>query len=156
MNLGSMADLAADITPEKRARIDAIKSEMVDAERGHELASLRKAQGMTQVQVAKAMGVTQGRISQIERGGVRPARAAHDRQERRRPAREVRVAAAPTTRTRRGARPPAGRPFGVEDQTLVREVLYSLAARAATSSCVMDLLVIAAPMSTPTTAATVL
>jgi transcriptional regulator with XRE-family HTH domain len=32
---------------------------------------LRKAQGMTQVQVAKAMGVTQGRISQIERGGVR-------------------------------------------------------------------------------------
>jgi transcriptional regulator with XRE-family HTH domain len=26
---------------------------------------------MTQVQVAKAMGVTQGRISQIERGGVR-------------------------------------------------------------------------------------
>ncbi len=71
MNLGSMADLAADITPEKRARIDAIKSEMVDAERGHELASLRKAQGMTQVQVAKAMGVTQGRISQIERGGVR-------------------------------------------------------------------------------------
>ncbi|MEU5717501.1 helix-turn-helix transcriptional regulator [Streptomyces sp. NPDC020403] len=71
MNLGGMADLAADITPEKRARIDAIKNEMVDAERGHELASLRRAQGMTQVQVAKAMGVTQGRISQIERGGVR-------------------------------------------------------------------------------------
>ncbi|MEU8676346.1 helix-turn-helix transcriptional regulator [Streptomyces sp. NPDC048560] len=71
MKLGSMADLTADITPEKRARIDAIKNEMVDAERGHELASLRKAQGMTQVQVAKAMGVTQGRISQIERGGVR-------------------------------------------------------------------------------------
>ncbi|GAA2983923.1 helix-turn-helix domain-containing protein [Streptomyces fulvorobeus] len=71
MKLGSMADLTADITPEKRARIDAIKDEMVDAERGHELASLRKAQGMTQVQVAKVMGVTQGRISQIERGGVR-------------------------------------------------------------------------------------
>ncbi|QNE77399.1 helix-turn-helix domain-containing protein [Streptomyces finlayi] len=71
MKLGSMADLTADITPEKRARVDAIKSEMVDAERGHELASLRKAQGMTQVQAAKAMGVTQGRISQIERGGVR-------------------------------------------------------------------------------------
>ncbi|MEK8143225.1 helix-turn-helix transcriptional regulator [Streptomyces sp. M10(2022)] len=31
---------------------------------------LRKAQGMTQVQVAKVMGVTQRRISQIGRGGV--------------------------------------------------------------------------------------
>ncbi|GAB2954531.1 hypothetical protein GCM10023080_011730 [Streptomyces pseudoechinosporeus] len=69
--LGTMADLTADITPEKRARIDEIKREMLDAERGYELAALRKAQGMTQVQVAKAMGVTQGRISQIERGGVR-------------------------------------------------------------------------------------
>ncbi|MFI9582071.1 helix-turn-helix domain-containing protein [Streptomyces sp. NPDC052236] len=71
MKLGSMADLRSDITPEKRERIDSIKREMVDAERGHELASLRKAQGMTQAQVAQAMGVTQGRISQIERGGVR-------------------------------------------------------------------------------------
>lgn len=69
--LGTMADLTADITPDKRARIDEIKRKMVDAERGHELAALRKAQGMTQVQVAKAMGVTQGRVSQIERGGVR-------------------------------------------------------------------------------------
>ncbi|MEV0223038.1 helix-turn-helix transcriptional regulator [Streptomyces sp. NPDC050704] len=71
MKLGSMNDVTADITPEKRARIDEIKREMVDAERGYELAALRKAQGMTQVQVAKVMGVTQGRISQIERGGVR-------------------------------------------------------------------------------------
>ncbi|MFF0159961.1 helix-turn-helix domain-containing protein [Streptomyces sp. NPDC005263] len=67
MNLGTMADLTADITPEKRERIDAIEAELVDAERGHELAALRKAQGFTQVQVAGAMGVTQGRISQIER-----------------------------------------------------------------------------------------
>ncbi|UIX31772.1 hypothetical protein [Streptomyces sp. GQFP] len=43
MNLGTMADLTADITPEKRERIDAIKAEMIDAERGHELAALRKA-----------------------------------------------------------------------------------------------------------------
>ncbi|MFE2376720.1 helix-turn-helix domain-containing protein [Streptomyces sp. NPDC059398] len=71
MKLGSMADLTADIGPEKRARIEAIKQDMVDAERGHELSALRKAQGMTQVQVAAAMGLTQGRISQIERGGVR-------------------------------------------------------------------------------------
>jgi DNA-binding transcriptional regulator YiaG len=71
MKLGSMADLTADITPEKRERIEAIKAEMVDAERGHELAALRKAQGLTQVQVAAAMGVTQGRVSQIERGAAR-------------------------------------------------------------------------------------
>ena len=71
MNLGSMDDLTADITPDKRERIDAIKAEMIDAERGHELASLRKAQGLTQTQVAKAMGVTQGRVSQIERGAAR-------------------------------------------------------------------------------------
>jgi transcriptional regulator with XRE-family HTH domain len=70
MELGTMADLAGAITPEKRARIDVIKERMVDAERGHELAALRKAQGLTQAQVAAAMGVTQGRISQIERGAA--------------------------------------------------------------------------------------
>jgi DNA-binding XRE family transcriptional regulator len=68
MELGDMADLTADITPDKRERIESIKAQMVDAERGHELAALRKAQSMTQVQVAEAMGATQGRISQIERG----------------------------------------------------------------------------------------
>ena len=71
MELGAMADLAGIITPEKRSRIDAIKEQMIDAERGHELASLRKTQGLTQAQVAEAMGVTQGRISQIERGAAR-------------------------------------------------------------------------------------
>ena len=64
----SLADLTAEITPERRERIDAIKREMIDAERGHELAALRKAQGLTQVQVAEAMGITQGRVSQIENG----------------------------------------------------------------------------------------
>ncbi|MDT0318221.1 helix-turn-helix domain-containing protein [Streptomyces millisiae] len=63
-----MDDVTADVGPEERARVDAIKRDMINAERGHELASLRKAQGMTQTQVAKAMGVTQGRVSQIEQG----------------------------------------------------------------------------------------
>ena len=71
MKLGSMADLTADITPEQRERIDAIKTDLVDAERGYELATLRKSQGFTQAQVAAGMGVTQGRISQIERGAAR-------------------------------------------------------------------------------------
>jgi predicted XRE-type DNA-binding protein len=68
--LGTMADLAGAVTPEKRIRIDAIKQRMVDEERGHELAALRKTQRMTQAQVADAMGVTQGRVSQIERGAA--------------------------------------------------------------------------------------
>lgn len=71
MDLGSMDELGATITPEQRRRIDAIKVEMVDAERGHELAALRKSQGLTQAQVAATMGVTQGRVSQIERGKAR-------------------------------------------------------------------------------------
>jgi DNA-binding XRE family transcriptional regulator len=70
VELHAMADLPA-VAPERRARIDAIKEQMVDAERGHELASLRKAQRLTQAEVAKIMGVTQGRISQIERGTAR-------------------------------------------------------------------------------------
>jgi hypothetical protein len=56
MKLGTMQDVTKDIGPEDRERIDAIRREMVDAQRGHELASLRKAQGLTQLQVAKAMG----------------------------------------------------------------------------------------------------
>ncbi|TDC79988.1 helix-turn-helix domain-containing protein [Streptomyces hainanensis] len=68
MNLSGMEDLPAAVGPEERARIEAIKENMLNAERGYELASLRKAQGITQGQVAKAMGVTQGRVSQIELG----------------------------------------------------------------------------------------
>nr|WP_169790622.1 helix-turn-helix transcriptional regulator [Streptacidiphilus carbonis] len=68
MNLGSLTDLTANLTPDQRDRIEVIKVRMIDSERGHELAALRKTQGMTQVQVAAAMGVSQGRISQIERG----------------------------------------------------------------------------------------
>ena len=67
-HLGTMADVTSDLGPGDRERIDHIKREMLDAERGHELASLRKAQGLTQTQVAEAMGVTQGRVSQIEHG----------------------------------------------------------------------------------------
>jgi DNA-binding XRE family transcriptional regulator len=37
---------------------------------GHRLAELRKARGLTQQQVADRMGVTKGRISQIEQGKV--------------------------------------------------------------------------------------
>jgi DNA-binding transcriptional regulator YiaG len=66
--LGTMTDVTADLGPGDRERIDELKREMLDAERGHELASLRKAQGLSQTDVAESMGVTQGRVSQIERG----------------------------------------------------------------------------------------
>lgn len=68
MKFQSMDDLNQNLSVEQQDRIDAIKQTMIEAERGHELASLRKAQGMTQQEVAEAMGVTQGRVSQIENG----------------------------------------------------------------------------------------
>jgi DNA-binding XRE family transcriptional regulator len=37
---------------------------------GHRLAEERKGHGLTQAQLAEAMGVTPGRVSQIERGEV--------------------------------------------------------------------------------------
>ena len=37
---------------------------------GHRLAEVRRTRGMTQQQVADRMGVTKGRVSQIERGKV--------------------------------------------------------------------------------------
>lgn len=37
---------------------------------GHRLAEIRRARGLTQQQVADRMGVTKGRISQIEQGKV--------------------------------------------------------------------------------------
>lgn len=37
---------------------------------GHRLAEERKRHGLTQAQLAKTMGVTPGRVSQIERGEV--------------------------------------------------------------------------------------
>ncbi len=45
---------------------DELQAEMI----GHRLAEVRKARGLTQQQVANHMGVTKGRISQIEQGKV--------------------------------------------------------------------------------------
>lgn len=51
-------------TPERRARIDAIKRAMADAER---LAELRTSRGMTQVELAERLGKSQGNVSELER-----------------------------------------------------------------------------------------
>ncbi|GAA4605714.1 hypothetical protein GCM10023195_20060 [Actinoallomurus liliacearum] len=51
-------------------RIAALGEEMMAEVRGHQLAEARKRRGMTQAQVAEIMGVSPGRVSQIENGRV--------------------------------------------------------------------------------------
>jgi DNA-binding XRE family transcriptional regulator len=46
------------------------REELRAAERGYQLARLRKGAGLTQAQVAAAMGVSQARVSQIEHGKI--------------------------------------------------------------------------------------
>ncbi|MEV6299730.1 helix-turn-helix transcriptional regulator [Actinoplanes sp. NPDC051861] len=49
---------------------EAGKAELVTAVIGHRLAEVRRSRGLTQQQVADRMGVTKGRISQIEQGKI--------------------------------------------------------------------------------------
>jgi DNA-binding XRE family transcriptional regulator len=46
------------------------KQELLATVVGHRLAEVRRARGLTQLQVAEFMGVTKGRVSQIEQGKV--------------------------------------------------------------------------------------
>ncbi|WP_349880992.1 helix-turn-helix transcriptional regulator [Micromonospora sp. HUAS YX12] len=50
--------------------IDAGKQELLAEVIGHRLAEVRRARGLTQQQVADRMGVTKGRVSQIEQGKI--------------------------------------------------------------------------------------
>ncbi|GAA1367527.1 helix-turn-helix domain-containing protein [Catellatospora chokoriensis] len=50
--------------------IEAGKQELLNEVFGHRLAELRRARGLTQQQVADRMGVTKGRVSQIEQGHI--------------------------------------------------------------------------------------
>jgi DNA-binding XRE family transcriptional regulator len=52
------------------AAVEAGKRELIAEVIGHRLAEIRRARGMTQQQVADKMGVTKGRVSQIEQGKV--------------------------------------------------------------------------------------
>ncbi len=45
-------------------------SRLISQVRAHRLADMRKRRGLTQREVAQAMGVTVGRVSQIENGEV--------------------------------------------------------------------------------------
>ncbi|WP_436786267.1 helix-turn-helix domain-containing protein [Yinghuangia sp. YIM S10712] len=57
-----------DFTPQEKGEIAQGAEAMVAASRAHRLAEVRKRQHTTQVQVAKAMGVSQARVSRIEKG----------------------------------------------------------------------------------------
>ncbi len=50
--------------------VEAGKQELLAGVLGHRLAEVRKARGLTQQQVADRMGVTKGRVSQIEQGKI--------------------------------------------------------------------------------------
>ena len=50
--------------------VEAAKQELLAEVAGYRLAEVRKARGLTQQVVADRMGVTKGRISQIERGKI--------------------------------------------------------------------------------------
>ena len=49
-----------------QSEVEAGKRRMLGAVRAHKLAEVRRQRGLTQRQVALAMGVTVGRVSQIE------------------------------------------------------------------------------------------
>jgi DNA-binding XRE family transcriptional regulator len=50
--------------------VEAGKQELLATVVGHRLAEVRRARGLTQQQVAERMGVTKGRVSQIEQGKI--------------------------------------------------------------------------------------
>lgn len=58
------SEIRRPVTPDRRARIDAIKAGMEAAER---LADIRSIIGVTQVDLANRLGVSQGNVSELER-----------------------------------------------------------------------------------------
>ncbi|TQF03497.1 helix-turn-helix domain-containing protein [Kitasatospora acidiphila] len=67
-------DLRAElIGPEDEDAVDTHRGRMLAEVRAHRLAEARKKREMTQKSVADAMGITQARVSAIERGALRRA-----------------------------------------------------------------------------------
>src|SRR5262245_33227046 len=50
--------------------VEAGKQELINEMLGHRLAEIRRSRGLTQQEVADRMGVTKGRVSQIEQGKI--------------------------------------------------------------------------------------
>lgn len=58
------------IGPDDEDAIDTHRGRMLAEVRAHRLAEARKRRNMTQQNIASAMGITQSRVSAIERGGL--------------------------------------------------------------------------------------
>jgi DNA-binding XRE family transcriptional regulator len=58
------------ITPEDEPRVEEHRKELQARQRAFQLVEARKRQGLRQIDVAKAMGVSQARVSQIEHGVI--------------------------------------------------------------------------------------
>ncbi|MCX3059147.1 XRE family transcriptional regulator [Streptomyces beihaiensis] len=59
-----------ELTPEEQVSVEEQTATMLAEVRAHRLAEVRKRRHMTQADVAKSLGITQGRVSQIEKGAV--------------------------------------------------------------------------------------
>ena len=57
-----------DFTLAERAEIEAKSQELITQARAYRLAEVRRRQKATQTDIAKAMGVSQARVSRIEKG----------------------------------------------------------------------------------------
>jgi predicted XRE-type DNA-binding protein len=57
-------------SPERVEARERSREELRAEQRGYQLAQLRKNAGLTQAQIASAMGVSQARVSQIEHGKI--------------------------------------------------------------------------------------
>ena len=55
-------------TPEAEARVAAAKEEVRAEQRAYRLAEVRKQHGLTQLQLAESLQITQAAVSSIERG----------------------------------------------------------------------------------------
>jgi len=65
------ARMVEELGEEAVRRIEAESQRKLDARvQGHQLAQERKARGLTQAELAERMGVSKGRVSQIEQGKV--------------------------------------------------------------------------------------
>lgn len=57
-------------SPEEKRKIEEGTAALLSEVRAYRLAEVRKRQRMTQAAVAKALGITQGRVSAIEKGAL--------------------------------------------------------------------------------------
>lgn len=57
-----------EFTPDEQAEIKARSRELIAQARAYRLAEVRRRQKATQTDIAKAMGVSQARVSRIEKG----------------------------------------------------------------------------------------